>query len=543
MAPAQSAAGRSSSPSTPRLEPVSSARLRAMVAEIIDREGAHLFVSTGTGAPARMDWYRVEFPAACLDRGEPLVWMLLLHEWGHRIIDPGCLEQAIADSVRLSKDTGASLEECWELMNIASDLWVDAAWLAHGHWGERYFQGWCDFVGYLSAKRGHRGLPIPDSPRTVVSAICEDLNAYAASLAGHSAPQRQPEPVVDRVCGYLYDPSISRNVRARRLYDDLAPFLGEEWRRERLARRIPDLLGRALRELLAGPGHARLDIARLAAAWRAAGLDPSDVGRARAFLVKRRREDLWARVRRLEMYSRIVRRVDAVLAGRRGTVAEGWKPWSPGDRTPALDVVATLERNGRVLPGVTTLQGAVCRRPSQDRSGAAAHLCLIVDDSGSMDGAPNEAAVEAALGVIEAANRFGDLVSLVVFGSSVVKCLLPGGDYEGLADAVCALDADAGGTELQPALARALAIAGRLPRGTTHYMLLTDAGIFDLKEALPVLRSMTVHDRMTVFCFEEASRLQEFLATVAGLDRLRVFVSPTGAGFDEGSLVELLAGR
>jgi hypothetical protein len=491
-----------------------------------------------------MDWHTVSVPRSVLEGGETAVRCTLLHEWGHRLISPRSLERALALAADVAAYGGLNLAEGAEVVNVAADLWVDDVWLRHPRWGEEYF---CNLRSELEQVRDAAsrcgGRDGTAGMVELVEAIVH-VEAERAAQAGRTRLVDEPSPAAQSMLSYLYDDGLDEPDRVRRLLDDIRRMLGDAWELERLRRHLGGLQSRTLGQLLGSGGSLRhVDLARLAAELGDVGFGWKDVGAVFSRSEPDRRRRLLARTRRLALYSRLMRRLDRVIDGSRGLEPQGSRAWSPDQPLERLDVEQSLETDGVVVPEITTVQRAHEPATWSDGALGGLHVCLVIDDSGSTSGETSECEVEAALGVVEAARRFGDLTSLVVFGSSVTTSVRATRDYERVADAIALLSSDSGGTSLAPALRHAWRGVLHGPAAAGHMLVFTDTMIHDLDEALPTLEAMSRRCRVTFFCFAESGCLEDFLSTVRPLRGIACYASPTGTGFDELALREVVTAR
>jgi hypothetical protein len=209
------------------------------------------------------------------------------------------------------------------------------------------------------------------------------------------------------------------------------------------------------------------------------------------------RRQVRARIRVLESLVRVEPHVQRLESKLRSERFEGSTFWRVGEPIRELQPIVTLERSGVLLPGVTTLRRRYFQTRLQEPQ--LHSVCLIVDNSGSTQGAVIENELDAAVALLEACRRQRSLASLVVFGSDVAGKVEPGHEYDRVAMMLAGLEGQSGGTELAPALLQATRY---LPKGGRQMatVIFTDSYIFDTLQSLPHFRTLSGAGPVVLFC-------------------------------------------
>lgn len=530
-------------------------RVSEVCREIHARLGAHLYVRIEAGASPCMDWREVLIPREAEHWSVEQLTMVLLHEWGHRMIAPvspltGKLWARLARSVAGGEERGQLVA------NLLADAWVDRANLADRYWGGRYRRGMQEALEEATRRVAQKartgqahseGASVPkptrgDAPRAasvpafppVWIAFEERLLADACGEAGSAAPAT---PTLDALPG-------DERVRVDALW--IACFAGHrtmEQRVQDVAQVLKDVLPEEPEEVLIfisrihpylrGIHGARAEpTATELRRARVAGLRGDDLEGLFGAEVLRRMEK---QVQRLRMYSRIVPVVDRFLRRQANCAFSGYKPWAMGRPLRELDLLASLQRTPVLVPGTGLVSRRFDHRGLQSARGAGA-VVLVVDDSGSTSGETLEREQEAAMAVIAAARAYADPIGCVVFGSSVTASVALTSRYGQVEETICALDSSSGGTVLGPALLEAVRMLGDLPRGAL--MIMTDAEFYDLADVATILSTLPSAVQVTLFCFSDADRIRQTLAPFMRRN-IRVLRAAAEIPFAESALEEV----
>jgi MoxR-like ATPase len=485
------------------------ARFHELARQVNRYWGAHLFPRVVDQGPARMDWYYVSVARDQLLKGDDRVLHLLLHEWGHRTISPANIEQGIAWGVFLEQE-GMGSAEAQDLVNIAADVWVDDRYLSLDPWKELYARSITRQVGeireQLAQDRRRGDFPYADKVLRFMGGI------YEAMLVAHGYPPPPggggkgdaPAKAGRRAYAALTDPLSPVEERLRALVREGGRYVADLNRLKRLV----DLLARWGRSsILPEDADLPLDLSRLARLLRQMRVKSETAGNS-SLVPARHRRALAMEVRKLELYELVVTPMERLLRRRTPRERCGFQIWNAGMPMRWLLVEETIQRHGEVLANVTTLRRAHRNRGPESSAGSAAHVCCVIDDSGSTSGAAIQREQEASFAVIQTARRKRDLFSVVVFGTRVTHAMEPGFDYLAGEDLICSLGGLSGGTALLPALQQALAYS---ERGTsTSTLVFTDTGVYDLEDCLPAMEVLARRGRLVLFCFASSAEVAAF---------------------------------
>ncbi|MGH7151103.1 MAG: vWA domain-containing protein, partial [Planctomycetota bacterium] len=168
-----------------------------------------------------------------------------------------------------------------------------------------------------------------------------------------------------------------------------------------------------------------------------------------------------------------------LLLGGEALRAIGREEWSPVEALPESPPPGEPVPPGEsppTRPAATETPPEPPAAPPEKKSieSATVTLLLLIDRSGSMAGAKIERAKEAALASADTLDP-DDQVAVIAFDATAEEvCPLgPAGDRERIRGCVAALGAG-GQTRFEPALRKAIEIAGVAPPGIRHVVLLSD---------------------------------------------------------------------
>ncbi|MCX6695207.1 MAG: VWA domain-containing protein [Candidatus Altiarchaeota archaeon] len=151
----------------------------------------------------------------------------------------------------------------------------------------------------------------------------------------------------------------------------------------------------------------------------------------------------------------------------------GYRPWTIEDDSDRLDVAATLEDSGVLLPNVNTLQEQF-RRGTEIIGEGIPQILMVLDSSGSM---PQETALVTIYSLIESARVNGIPVGIVVFSDDVVYSSKKiGYAYDAMEEDIHDTYAS-GGTRMVPALKEAERILAKEKQ--TLVMMISDFQLGD----------------------------------------------------------------
>ncbi len=166
------------------------------------------------------------------------------------------------------------------------------------------------------------------------------------------------------------------------------------------------------------------------------------------------------------------------LEGRRRMEIGGKTNWSLGEDPEELDIEASVETFGHLIPNLTTLRNFWVKSTSGERRGGGRHIELLIDTSKSMEGPPLERAIDVGLALIEKAKERDDYVGLTTFSSGAWEGFPPCRSYHAVEEILLRLLAS-GGTNLRHALQ---VVEDHLVESdwSSSLFLLTDTAIWDI---------------------------------------------------------------
>ncbi len=213
-----------------------------------------------------------------------------------------------------------------------------------------------------------------------------------------------------------------------------------------------------------------------------------------------------------------------LLLGGEAIRAVGGEAWSPVEALPEPPPPSGPDPPAESAPTRPNQSEAPPETPAAPPErkaieSAIVTLLLVIDRSGSMAGVKIERAKEAALASAETLDP-QDQIAVVAFDATAEEvCPLgPAGDRDRLRGCVAALGAG-GGTRFEPALRKAIEIAGAAPPGIRHVVLLSDGmtedwGSVDYRNLVRGARALSV-TLSTVGFFGPGDRGDEPLALLA----------------------------
>ena len=465
--------------------------------------GAHLHVRvTSTSAP-RMDWQVVEIPPKYKLWSLEELLQTLLHEWGHRTISPLSPERGAILRSAAEKE-GLTQKQAQHVVNIACDLWLDHQYLRDPNWNTVYWKGTQASIRNLKGSLGPEDAPWP-------AAL---LFLYVRLLRNTASTGEKRDSIQDSCDGMLEGHRTLRE-ETRSVSDSLWEALqeGETKRPRRVraaARILRDLLPETETVLVSSPHSFETGRdARLTPSLRRVGQEAGLTKQDLADIFDDSAEEIRNRISSLDLYEDIVPAVRQFAGQHKSRRQEGYERWTEGDRLRDLDALASLQRAGMLLPGVTTLSPQ-SRPDGQQENAGCGRVCLVIDDSGSTTGKTLRREQESAFAVIAAARRLGDPVGLVVFGSSVTSSITPTTKYDKLERTIAGLSSSSGGTKLAPALSKALEYFPQTLQGAL--MVMTDARFADRDAVTSKLNALPEGVTCTVFCFGEETSIRDALS-------------------------------
>jgi len=211
---------------------------------------------------------------------------------------------------------------------------------------------------------------------------------------------------------------------------------------------------------------------------------------------------------------------------RYGLSPRGLADWEIDDDPERLDIEASIENYGRVIPGLSTLK-RFYEYSKEGGIGDSKHFEIILDTSGSMDGEPLEKAIEITLALIEFAKSWEYSIALITFSSGAWEALPPSYDYDFVEDIVLRLLAD-GGTNLRGALKildEHLSIISNSPL----IFFITDTAIWDISTFSVKMKIRELAQRYPTYLIAITDELYEdtkYSLRESGIKL--IFVNPKG---------------
>jgi hypothetical protein len=483
-----------------------------------------------------MNWRVVEIPSEYKIWSREELLQTLLHEWGHRMISPLSPERG-AILRRAAEKEGLAKKQAQDAVNIATDLWLDRQYLQDPDWKAIYWKGMRESIRKLKGKLGPEDAPWPAALAALYTRLLQITAPAGGMLQSAQDPLQEP---LEFLTGCSGAPEEETRSTAQSLREAL---YGGDAKRPRRIREVARILRGFLpeaRTTLVSVSHSfKTDeeaslTPSLRRLGRKVGLTEQDL----SDLFSGSAEEIRQRTTRLGLYKEIV----PVLkqSGRRDGQGErqGHARWTEGDRPRELDALASLQRGGALLPGVTTLSSRRVPEGTQDSETGCGCVCLVVDDSGSTSGQTLQREQEAAFAVIAAARRFDDPVGMVVFGSSVTASMSPTSKYGKIERAIAGLSSESGGTKLTPALTEALDHFSSMREGAL--MIMTDAGFYDEDSVTSRLNAFPSSIECTAFCFGGEDSIRDAFAEASA--STSVYAASPDKPFAETALNELYYG-
>ena len=173
----------------------------------------------------------------------------------------------------------------------------------------------------------------------------------------------------------------------------------------------------------------------------------------------------------------------------------GYGSWYIGDDEEELNIEASAENFGKVVPNISTLRHIYETGDDVDSYGVG-HIELCIDTSGSMRGEGIECAVDIGVSIVEIARKFGKSIGLTTFSSGAWCGLDPTQDYDLVEEIVLRLEAE-GGTNIRYVFD---VIDDHISRLTEFplVVLVTDTYIYDINFPMVIHRLESLKRRARV---------------------------------------------
>lgn len=475
--------------------------------------GSHLYVKVEPHASPSMNWRDVFLPESYTQWSFEQLQMILLHEWGHRMICPISPEQG-AIWRKVAEKTGLGEIQAHTVVNIATDLWLDHDYLQRPRWQAVYRKGIQDNLVDANRTRS------PNHPADQLLVLLHSLYGRMVGNGDQEPGFAEKNNLAEKAWNILFGGAASPDQRVGELARLLRPLLPKEQ---------PKLFTVSIALPAMGQGRLTPQLLRKA---RQAGLGSKEI---ETIFDPAELEAFKRRQQQLSMYARIAPVVERFLSHHPRQSFAGYKLWHVGRPLRELDLLASLQRSSRILPNVSTLTRNYELKGLQGR-GHRRSIVLIIDDSGSTNGDVLTREKEVAFAVIAAARRYGDPVGCVVFGEKVTASLPLTSQYAKLEEKIFSLDSESGGTSLYPALTEALKLCGD-DEGFTLF-LMTDAAVQRDVKLEALVHSLPATSRLIAFCFNDSDSVRQSMGPLIG-PRFRVLSASPDEPFTETALEEL----
>jgi len=515
--------------------------------------GSHLYVRVVPEGTPCMDWKEVLLPETYRQWSRERLISILLHEWGHRMISP-ISPQRGAVWCKVAEKAGLSAGSAKILINIATDLWLDRAYLENPDWQAVYRSGTRadlvelaasftrnfqlqSFIAESTEKQKQRLLPVllhgiyeylllVTGKIERATANANPVCSLAQKLFSSTAADLYAEvaAVVGEMYHILFDGFAQPVTRIGELAQLLKDWLGSE---EQVIKVQIHEFSAQVKNSVSSEITEKLHAEAIQA-----GLSPSDLEQ---IFGRKKLKQFDLQRKRLKLYAQVVPVVKKFLRSRAQMSFAGYRGWHPGQPLKKLDLVATIQRSSWIIPSITTVARRYERKGFATGRGNGG-VVIVIDDSGSTDGNVLQREKEAAFAVIAAARSFQDAVAGVVFGSEVTASKPFSNNYLDIENTICSLDSNSGGTYLANALREAYLLAENYE--DFSLMIMTDAEVDDVNEVMGVARRYPLIGKIVMFCFNEpdlvAARFGQFISP-----RFRVFAVSPDQPFAETALEEI----
>jgi Mg-chelatase subunit ChlD len=176
--------------------------------------------------------------------------------------------------------------------------------------------------------------------------------------------------------------------------------------------------------------------------------------------------------------------------------------WSLSHPHRTLDIKRSQRHSQYLIPGITTRRLQNSDRVIKKLGTGHLNLCLVVDDSGSMDG---KRAIYAR-SISEGINRFAAIagypIALITFGSSLGETLPLSNRHSLVTRALKKLDGELGGTDIDKALCKLLEWLKRRS-SITRVVLVSDSEFSDWHEAGNRIRQVLEYCHITLLLINQ----------------------------------------
>lgn len=126
----------------------------------------------------------------------------------------------------------------------------------------------------------------------------------------------------------------------------------------------------------------------------------------------------------------------------------GYDQWFIGDEEEFLDIEASADSFGKVIPDLSTLKNIYEYGGHKLASETIGHVEICIDTSGSMTGESLERAIDVGIALVEIAKKYEKTVALTTFSSGAWQGIPPTQNYDLVEEIILRLEAD-GGTNIR----------------------------------------------------------------------------------------------
>ncbi len=443
---------------------------------------------TVSAETSSFNWMAVNISEHLSYLSDQCLTALLLHEWGHRMISPVTVEQAYWWEILAAQ---AGIKETAEAVNIATDLIVDYYYLNHKLWANQYQNCEKKLIDEFDF-----GDPVKE--------FYLQCYLYMAKWEDDFPHLWSNKDSVKRAVDVLLNENSVLDKRIRQFFQILANIFRL---RNQSSREIALIIIRGtsaqsiapyMKGELAPWKNKSFDVNRLIRLIKSSG-DKFPIKQIEDICGKNNAHQIIARLNILESLVRVESKVTRKINDKRTQHREGVSVWQVGESIKKLDVLATLERSGLLLPEITTLKNLYPQTQVKNPPGS---VCLIIDNSNSTSGLIIQSELDASIALIEASRRLKMDVSAIVFGSDVTASIEPGSEYDRIERLLAELDGQSGGTRLSPALDKAISFAG-MQKKKMSTVIFSDSYIFDTRESIERITTLQKKGPVIMFLVEQ----------------------------------------
>jgi len=171
--------------------------------------------------------------------------------------------------------------------------------------------------------------------------------------------------------------------------------------------------------------------------------------------------------------------------------------WLPGDRIERLDMRASFRFSPRLIPGLTTRKKIVRPFKKQTMTEKYKHMCLIVDNSISMDGLPALFTRSICQGINAYCRQKKYPLGLIGFSEDVDFSLPPGNQYKKIVQLLSKIHGNHYGTALTPPLMYLESFSDS-DKKINHALIISDAEASDWADCDAILKNLLSKMTLTI---------------------------------------------